>query len=357
MNIFVLVENPYESHQNPYVKTLIDGINNQYNDVKWGYGLSSFWEDDILEYDIIHIHWPDIFLWYNDPHLKNSTTFENRLRIIKSHGIKVVTTCHNLKPHYSQNQLSSELYEIAYQYSDSILHLGKYSLSLFAEQYPDIKHDLLMHHIYDTLYTELPSVEESVKYLKLNPSYKYILCLGAFRHEEERNLIILLAKYLKGRKVAILAPSFFKVPEGRNPRKVLKPLLHFLYYKFRYPNIKINKKTHVNDQVLPYYYGASSISLIQRVKILNSGNVSLGFYMKNVVVGPNLGNVGQWLKETHNPTFNPHEIQSLYQAIDIALDNESRGLENHQYAIKNLNVKKISSNLYHHYKEIMQTIR
>lgn len=354
MKIFVLFEDPYERHQNPYIKTLIDGIDNQYNDVKWGYGISNFWEESILEYEIIHIHWPDIFLWYNDPHLNSSKVFEDRIKFIKSHGIKIISTCHNLKPHYSQNKLSSQLYEITYKYSDRILHLGKYSLKLFHELYPHSIHDLLLHHTYDTLYPHIPSFEESTKILKLNPSHKYILCFGAFRHDEERNLIIQLAKHLKGKKISILAPSFLKVPKGKNPKYVLKPLLRFLYYKVKYPNIKFNKEHHVNNEMLPYYYGASSISLIQRVKILNSGNVSLGFYMKNIVIGPNLGNVGEWLKETENPTFNPNEIQTLYNAIDTALKNESKGLENHHYAINNLNVKKISSELYNIYKHTIK---
>ena len=352
MNIFVLVEEPYEIHQNPFVRTLMESITSQHKDVSWGYGLSAFWDERILEYDIIHIHWPDIFTWYNDPNLTNAIVFEERLKYIKSKGIKVITTCHNLKPHYSDNEIRIQVYDIAYNNSDCIIHLGKFSLELFEKKYPNKRNYLLMHHTYDTIYTQLPSREESINRLRLDPSKKYILCFGAFRDDEERNLIIQLAKYLRGRKVNILAPSFLKVPKGKNPRYVFKPLLHFLYYKFKYPNIKMNKDYYVNDEMLAYYYGASSISLIQRTKILNSGNVSLGFYMKNIVVGPNLGNVGTWLEETQNLTFDPNNIQSLCQAIDSAIENENNGLENHQYAINNLNTQKISSVLYYYYREI-----
>lgn len=354
MRIFVLVEDPYEKHQNPYVRTLIDGINCQYNDVSWGYGLSAFWDERILEYDIIHIHWPDIFTWYNDPNLTNAIVFEERLKYIKTKGIKVITTCHNLKPHYSDNEIRIQVYDIAYNNSDCIIHLGKCSLELFEIKYPNKEHYLLMHHTYDTIYTQLPSHEESINRLRLDPSKKYILCFGAFRDDEERNLIIQLAKYLRGRKVNILAPSFYKVPEGKHPHNVLKPLLRFLYYKFKHPNIKINKDYFVNNEMLAYYYGASSISLIQRTKILNSGNVPLGFYMKNIVVGPNLGNVGTWLQETQNPTFNPNDINTLYKAIDFALENNDKGMENYLYAINNLNCKKISSELYYYYKRIIR---
>ena len=354
MNIFVLVEEPYEIHQNPFVRTLMESITSQHNDVSWGYGLSIFWDERILEYDIIHIHWPDIFTWYNDSNLTNTNVFEERLKYIKSKGIKIITTCHNLKPHYSDNELRIKVYDIAYNNSDCIIHLGKFSLDLFEKKYPKKNNCLLMHHIYETIYTQLPTREESINKLRLDPSQKYILCFGAFRGDEERNLIIQLAKYLKGRKVNILAPSFYKVPRSKNPRIVLKPLLRFLYYKFKYPNIKINRDYYVNDEMLSYYYGASSISLIQRTKILNSGNVSLGFYMKNIVVGPNVGNVGTWLEETQNPTFNPNDINSLYRAIDFALKNNDKGMENHLYATKELNVRKISSELYYIYKKTIQ---
>lgn len=350
MKVYILIENPYEKESNPYVKTLIDGINNQYNDIEWGYGISIFWKDNIFDYDIIHIHWPNVFIWTNDMHIKNGIkTVEERILQIKKRGIKIISTCHNLKPHYSRDKREHELYDIVYKYSDCILHLGNYSLSLFKKIYPNTDNRLLLHHIYDSLFNNLPSFNISVKALKLSEKNKYILCFGAFRDNQERNLIIKLAQYLKNKKVSILAPSFMSVPKRRNLFYVIKPYLKYLYYKYKYPQI-ITTKYYVSDELLTYYYGASSISLIQRLDILNSGNVPLGFLMKNIVVGPNVGNVGTWLNETNNPTFDPNRIETLFSAIDIALKDENCGINNYNYAMNNLKVSIISSKLYNIYK-------
>lgn len=43
----------------------------------------------------------------------------------------------------------------------------------------------------------MPSREESIKALNLNEQVKYVLCFGEFRANEERRLIIELAKQLK----------------------------------------------------------------------------------------------------------------------------------------------------------------
>lgn len=352
MKIYVAVDNPFNIKDNPYVRTLIEGINSQYNDVIWGYGLNEFWNNKIREYDIIHIHWPHYFKTYIVNNKLSIIEFKNRFDYLKKIGIKIVSTCHNLTPHYSNDKLSIDLYDVVYSMSDCIIHLGEYSLSLFKRKFPITKNVILLHHVYDTIYPQLPSSDESIKALKLNRNKRYILCFGIFRDNEERKLIIQLSNYLKKRNISILAPSFIRIPKRRIFLYVIKPLIQYYYYKIKYRNI-ITTKYYVDDTTLLHYYSASSVSLIQRVKTLNSGNVPLGFLMKNVVVGPNVGNIGVWLKETHNPTFEPNNISSLFKAIDDAMNDNLKGIENYQYALNQLSTKNISSQLYHYYKTLL----
>lgn len=353
MKIYVLIEDPYIVKSNPYIRTLIDGINYQYKDVNWGYGIDKFWEDTIFDYDIIHIHWPNILIWYNDIHIKKDPDiFEKRIREIKLKNIKIISTCHNLKPHYSKNFIEHKLYDITYNYSDCIIHLGNYSLSLFKEKYPNTLNYLLYHHIYDDIYKFSPKQEEGIKSLNLDLRQKHILCFGAFRNKEEQNLIIKLSKHLKNKKIKIVAPSFFIIPSRRNIIAYIKTIIKYLYYKYKYSNI-ITSLRYVNDNKLPYYFAACNITLIQRLDILNSGNVPLAFLMKKVVVGPNKGNVGDWLNKTQNYTFEVNDINSLYRAIDLALNDEQKGNKNYLYAINNLTTEITSSKLYKLYKKIL----
>jgi hypothetical protein len=332
---------------NPYVRTLVEEINAQFPDVEWGDDFNSFWNEDAFTYDIIHIQWPQ----YIDLLAFVPEKIEQRLQLLKSKGIKIITTCHNIIPHYARSNNEIECYNVAYSMSDCILHLGNYSLDLFRHKYPNIRHELLLHHVYNKAYPLIPDYNESVKRLHLSTKYRYVLCFGNFRADEERELVIKLSKRLKKDNVHILAPSFFRVPDCRNVIAIADKYLSFIYYKLCYPNIHIIPH-FVDDKDVPYWYGASCISLIQRLKILNSGGVSLGFYMKKCVVGPNCGNVGPWLRETGNPIFMPNDDASVYEAVKKGLSMQGQGEKNYQYAMSNLTSEIQAAKLYTIYKSL-----
>lgn len=52
-----------------------------------------------------------------------------RLQNLKTRGVKIISTCHNLSPHYSDNKFYNRLYTVVYSESDCIIHLGTYSLN------------------------------------------------------------------------------------------------------------------------------------------------------------------------------------------------------------------------------------
>lgn len=350
MKILVLV-NTDVSFSNPYVKTLMQGVCNQFEDVEWCSGLENFWNEKCFQFDIIHIHWPDAFVWSSGISFDEFNVSE-RFQLLKDKGVRVISTCHNVAPHYmNEETLTYKLYDVVYRMSHAIIHLGKYSLNLFQDKYPHVTHYLLAHHVYDTVYNSYPTRTEAVKKLRLNSDKLYILCLGAFRSDEERQMVAYLAARLKESDICFLAPSFMKIPKRRNFFCLIKPVLKYFYYKIRFPNIIFNGRW-ISDEMLVYYYGASSISLIHRLHILNSGNLPLGFLMRQVVVGPDMGNVGEILKTTGNPVFNPINNASLVGAIKEAqeLANKQKGEKNFKYAMKNWNTALITKELYEIYK-------
>lgn len=363
--LIVLDKNPYQ-YLNPFIYTLIDGIKSQFNDFEWNWGLNIFWTDECLNYDIIHIQWPNLF----EMTMKSQFTphdLVERILFLKSKGIKIVTTCHNLEPHYNNSKIGVELYTLCYLYSDYIIHLGEYSLNLFKKKYPNSKNVLIPHHVYDTVYNKTISKQECLAKLNLDVNKKYILCFGAFRDNEERELVIRLNKMIRKQDIMILAPSFYSVFFRKIvwKRYHLKYLLSYviqrilyIIYKLKYRSIYFERK-EIGDDRLLYYYGACDITLIHRTKILNSGNVPLAFLMKKVVVGPDTGNVGVLLKEMGNPTFDCNDLSTLYFAVKKALGLEQKtnlGLLNYNFAMQELNTKKISKSLYNLYKEILGQI-
>ena len=349
MKIYQAVPNPY-TEVNQYVMTLMDGIDAQFDDVEWGWGVEKFWQNEIFGYDIVHIQWPDILLWFN----RTPKQIESRLLKLKDAGKKIVSTCHNLESHYCSDVNNKEAYNIAYENSDLILHLGTYSLGIMKKRLPNVKHVLLPHHTYDSIYNNLPNREDACRKLGLNPKYKYIICFGAFRDDEERELVNNLASQLKCKGVFFIAPAY----KSRTTRKYVDRILwkceKIKQYYYNHIIITGNTAHPVSVAMIPYYYAAADVALIQRKKILNSGNLTLAFLMKKVVVGPNIGNVGEWLTKTDNPTFDVDNDSSIFNAVKTGLDlaKENHGEKNRQYALDNFSTAIIAERLYEYYSSL-----
>lgn len=345
----VLITIGEKQFPNPFVRLLANSIRRQGTEVVCS--SKEFW-DNWEEYDIIHIQWPETLL------KKSMTSIEElelHLQKIKQAGKIIIATCHNIHPHFTKKPLWPLAYETAYRHAEAFIHLGGYSRDLFEKKYPRAHHVIIAHHIYDDIYSGnfMPSREEALKKLRLSPDFTYILCAGAFRDESERRIVRLVGKKLNGKKVKILATGFKRKMLLDSPKAWvrLKSYGKYLSMRIKYPNV-ICRGSFVDDQDLPYYYAAADIALIQRIDILNSGNLPMALLMGKVVVGPDAGNVGLWLKELGNPTFDPKKLSTIQGAIAEAyqLAAKGKGEENHAYAMENLSTDAIAKqyiNFYH----------
>ena len=352
MKVFVVHEDPWNAG-NPYIYTLIEGIQKSHQDCELAWGRDLFWSDAIYSFDIVHFHWPQTFMG------KDLHTEEELLHHIikmKTIGIKIVSTCHDLEPHYDQFKDKAESMSIVYRNCDAIFHLGEYSKELYEEKYPAISHYLLPHHLYDTVYTNIPSKSESLNYLKLPEGYRYILCFGAFRAKQEKQLVLNLSKQLVGENIIILAPSFMNV-WWRSFRLIHKRFMKWFYK--HYYNLYCTGSTWraVSDESLPYYYGAADIVFIQRLKILNSGNALLPMLFGKVIVGPDCGNVGPLLRHWNYPVFSTEDTSNLGDIMRDALQMEENGigLINRERQLANYSTAVVTEKLYDLYKEIVNS--
>ena len=353
MKIFQLLDNPYSQKVNPYLSTLMDEISVHHKDVEWLYGFDNFWSEKIMSYDILHIHCPDTIINKNSP-ADIVEKFSCRLEQLKDAGMKIIVTCHNLEPHYSTDIRKEQLYIKAYQSAHLFIHLGNYSLCLLSQKYPSARHIMIPHHAYDTIYRSISDKVMCCRKLHLNPKKKYILSFGIFRDEEEKKLVNGVVKEYHHQGVELLAPRYVRIDNRRNIIKFIYKWFKCRIDEVKHPGLHIYGK-FVTDELLPYFFGASDITLIQRNKILNSGNLPLGFYMGNVVVGPNVGNVGEILKETNNPTFEPNDRSSLYIAINEAIlqSQDGKGEKNRLYAENHFSTQIVSQQLYDIYNQIL----
>ena len=350
MKIFMVHEDPWHAG-NPYIYTLIEGIKRSYPDCEIGWGRELFWSDDIYSFNIVHFHWPQTFMG------KDSHSDADLLRHIvkmKSVGVKILATCHDLEPHYDQFADKAESMRIVYSHCDAIIHLGEYSKKLFEQQYPDATHFYVPHHLYDTVYTHFPSREESLRYLGLPQDKNYILCFGAFRAKQERQLIISLSKQLHDKNVVILAPSYMNIwwHRFRLPLNCLQKWFYERHYRIRCTG---NTWRAVSDDTLPYYYGAADIVLVQRVKILNSGNALMPMLFGKVVVGPDCGNVGPLLRHFNYPVFSVGDISQIVDCVKKAfqMGREGFGIQIQTQQLVEFATTVIVDKLYNVYQQII----
>ena len=100
----------------------------------------------------------------------------------------------------------------------------------------------------------------------------------------------------------------------------------------------------ISNEELPYYIIASDLLMIQRKRILNSGNLPLAFLFKKVVVGPDYGNIRNILNESGNPIFNPDNTNSIVQALaqGFQMTQVHKGEDNYLYAKQHFSLQQVS---------------
>ena len=375
MKVYFVVKEPSERTINHFVSSLGNALQKQGCEVV--YGWERLWTNDVLECDIVHFQWPEFIFGSDIKHISDEKVERLRLRLVllKEKEIKVFLQIHNLKPHGNQYKNVLRLYELLYQHADVMVHMGKYSRDLLQPQYPNAQHVVIPHHIYDEIYSFDYTREEARKRLRLPLDRQVVLSFGKFRNEQERNFILSLKNKcssqppapLKGEKATecaatpplggrganspiVLMPGFYRETlHTWNPKKLVTRLYHTLCYKLK--GIKFCNEVIPSD-LMQCYFCAADVVLLQRLDILNSGNLPMAFAAGKVVVGPNVGNVGQILNETGNFTFDPHDIKSAESALQKALTETTKGKENKTYATEHWSSDLIATTLLKYYQQL-----
>lgn len=347
MRIYFVVSEPSEQAVNHFVTSLGNALQQQGCDVV--YGLERLWTDNVFDCNIVHFQWPE-FIW--GPQKKvfsdnDITRMSHRLVQLKEKGIKIIVQVHNLKPHARNDNNILRLYELLYLQADVIVHMGSYSRDLLQSQYPNARHVIIPHHIYDDVYSFNISQVEARQRLSLPADKKIVLSFGKFRTERERNFVLDVQRSFD-HSVLFLMPGFYRETlHTWNPIKFITRLIHTVHYRLK--GIKFSNDV-IPDDLMQCYFCAADVVLIQRLDILNSGNLPMAFHAGKVAVGPNVGNIGEILHETGNITFDPHDIDSAVGALHKALTETTMGKENRTYATEHWASDLIAASLLKYYQ-------
>ncbi len=350
MKILFPVPDPNRTVNNHYVYSLCDALNEQGMNAVCT--LKDFWTDQFFDFDIIHFQWPEtLFRWKVCHTQEELERLDKRLLEFKSKRKKVFLTCHNLHPHEIKDSVALKLYDVLYKYTDVFVHMGEYSRAVLRSEYPQARHVVIPHHIYDNVYSMDISKENAKEQLGLSQNKITILSFGVFRNDAEREMLMEVRSKMQKQNAEFLAPGFYRQKLLRRPLILLPQKIYKrIYYRLR--GIKFCNSL-IPDKDLPVYFCAADIVLIQRLEILNSGNLAMAFHAGKMVVGPDTGNVGPILKNTGNIIFDPKRLESVSEALSIAInsDYEQRGLTNREYALETLASAKVAEKLSKEYHE------
>ena len=328
--------------QNPFVLSLADGLVKRGHEVVCS--LEEFW-DSFYKYDLLFFQWPEaIFDWKRDK--IEIERLSGHFHRIKEFGVRTVITCHNLHPH-NNDPLTIALYDFVYSKVDAIHHLGRYSYGLFKEKYPHQYHFIVPHHIADSLWEK--SINSSLAKEKLGIPIRDIVVssFGVFRDSGEIWMFLKMAYSIVHRGISFLAPRIPSVSFQQGSH--FKATIKYIIKRFVFKRTKVKHSGFLSEDELGVWLSASDIVFIQRKEILNSGNLPLAFSAGKVVVGPDLGNVGEILKETGNYVFDSNDSVSVKKAVLSAIDEIKKGnllgTKNYQYARDNWTVSRVCAQI------------
>lgn len=332
MKVYFVINEPSERTINHFVSSLGDALEQHGCEVVYGY--ERLWTDEVFDCDIVHFQWPEYIFSSQRQKLSEETVERLRCRLaqLKEKGIRIFVQVHNLKPHVKKDKNILCLYDLLYRQADVMVHMGTCSRNLLQAKYPEVQHVVIPHHIYDNVYRFAISREEARKTLHLPVDKKIVLSFGRFRTRQERDFVLDMRQSL-GRSALFLMPGFYRETlHTWNPKKFLTRLYHTVLYKIK--GIRFSNEV-IPDSLMQCYFCAADAVLIQRLDILNSGNLPMAFAAGKVVVGPDVGNVGPILRETGNFVFDPRHPETAENALRIALEHTDKGNENKMYATMN----------------------
>ena len=240
--------------------------------------------------------------------------------------------------------------------------MGRFSRDEFLTKYPDSQNVVIPHHIYQYTYKEDISVERARQYLNLSQDAFIVTAFGKFRNREEIRMVLGAFRTWDEERKLLLAPRLYPFSRRNNYGKnflkrwisragyyLLMPLLNRIY------KLQGGASDELIDECdLPYYMAASDVIFIQRKDVLNSANIPLAFLFHKIAIGPNVGNIGELLKSTGNPTFSPDNKTDIVRALKEArqLSAFGKGETNYTYALENMRIDKVGKQYAKLYKEL-----
>lgn len=274
---------------NPYNYLLYSGIENEDVEIQE----FSFTRCLSLNYDLIHVHWPELYLNSNYfiKAFLYSFMFILCLLITRLSGKKTVWTIHNLKPHKVKYQWLNKLFWPCYlKLVDAVISLSKANEILFFEKFTfqqKIDNTVIHHGLYDNCYENNITREVARKHFSIGEEKKVALFVGQVKtYKNVEILVKLFNEKLLSNDVLIIAGKFETSDYYNEVSEAAK----------HNPNIIIHNK-FIPDSDLQYYFNAADLCILPFKDIFNSGSALLAASFNTQVLVPYSDNFQEYQNE------------------------------------------------------------
>ncbi len=341
---------------NPLIRQLVAALGARAGVESVAHEVEPFWEAPCSA-DVVHIHWCEGLLHFKEPAEGDLERLEAQLAGWRACS-RLVVTVHDRYPHFRDTAAFRRVFQIVYRACDGFIHMGQTSLDEFVARYPDLAalpQTIIPLGGIDGYFPNTVSQTEARQRLGIpQAAYAYI-SFGRLRSYAELELLLQGFRRLRMRDKHLLVAGpkiVFKFHRSRLMRTLYRRLLR------HNPRLHITAQP-VADEDVQLYLNAANVLVIPRLQILNSSNVVLGFGFGKVVVGPDDGNVGEILRETGNPVFDPRDPGSLAAAMTEAraLEAQGKGAENLAYARTHWNWETIAEAHVAFFEQVMHRER
>lgn len=274
-------------NSNPYNYLLYSGIETHDVEVRE----FSFISCLRLNYDVIHIHWPELYLnsHYFLKALINSSVLLLCLGFAKICGKKIIWTVHNLQPHQIRYRRLNRIFWSLYLHLvDGIISLSRCNEELFFKQFQWLKKlpSIAIHHgLYKGFYSDSISQAQARQQLSIGPEQQVCLFIGQIKTYKNIDRLIELfnntAQLMN--KVLIIAGKFESDSYFNKIRAQAQGN----------PNIIIHNSYIPGDE-LQLYFRAADLCILPFKNIFNSGSVLLSISFDTPVLVPDSSNFNEY---------------------------------------------------------------
>lgn len=310
------------------------------------------WLKESIKFDAVFIHWPEYLPLFDIKSKNEFVRFSiERVKFFKNTS-KIFYFVHNKEPYFDKKNNLSPLFEYIIYNSSAIFHFSDFSKELFIEKYKNINVQFVVPHgNYRELIKERFDNKFFLKNLKLNPANITVSTIGAIRNKKEFEILRGFAKnFLNKNCNFIYVGDITSDYSSIFYDNVFSYLLRVIFIKFKLlnlikyhrsfklrrlgNNIYIDPK-NTNQFNLANICNSSDILLICKSENINSGNIALGFTFGCVVLGPNIGNIGEILRNYKNITYEVNNLD-YEKVVELTINSLNKNIDSTNLEVSEL---------------------